>query len=136
MTKLTYFAAVPTISAGPQNTTVYEHDKSSVTLTCNATGDPAPSITWKKDKTQTILARGEQLTLSNVTRKDQGLYICVANNGIGTNASASAMLHVLCKYITQPYVWYVLCKYITQPYVWYVLCKCISHKALCLVFSC
>ena len=45
---------------------------------------------------KTVMA-GSGLVLTSVTRQDEGLYICTASNGVGTPASASVRLTVLCK---------------------------------------
>lgn len=37
------------------------------------------------------------LVLSSVAREDEGSYICTASNGVGSPASASTRLTVLCK---------------------------------------
>ena len=41
----------------------------------------------------------QSLMLTSVSRQDEGLYICTASNGVGSPASASVKLTVLCKNI-------------------------------------
>jgi len=78
-----------------------------VTLSCNASGDPVPSISWTRDAT-IISTSGEsrisfgaesnELTITNVSRADKGEYRCVANNSLGNATSNAAFLNVQCKF--------------------------------------
>ena len=74
----------------------------SLTLTCNASGDPLPKITWTREgatqDNQLVNAIGYRLYLVNVQKKDVGSYRCTANNGYGT-ASSLALVNVRCKYL-------------------------------------
>ena len=74
----------------------------SLTLTCNASGDPLPKITWTREgatqANQLVNAIGYRLYLVNVQKKDVGSYRCTANNGYGT-ASSLALVNVRCKYL-------------------------------------
>ncbi|XP_023559876.1 hemicentin-1 [Octodon degus] len=72
----------------PENVSVVE--KSSVSLTCEASGIPLPSITWLKDgwpvslsSTVRILAGGRTLRLIQARMEDAGQYICVVRNTAG-----------------------------------------------------
>ena len=74
-----------------------------LTLTCNASGDPIPNITWTREgatarANQLVNATGYRLYLVNVQKKDVGSYRCTANNGYGT-ASSLALVNVRCKYL-------------------------------------
>ena len=65
-------------------------EQQNVTITCTANGEPAPRITWSKavDKfpySRAVKRKGE-LALYNVTRNDGGVYICKAENILGTSA--------------------------------------------------
>jgi len=74
-----------------------------VTLSCNASGDPVPTISWTKDSA-IISASGDwrisfgadnkQLFMANVSRADEGEYRCVANNRFGNATSNAAFLNV------------------------------------------
>ena len=78
-----------------------------MTLSCNASGDPVPTISWTKDGS-IISASGDWrisfgadnkvLIISNVSREDEGEYRCVANNSLGNASSNAAFLNVRCKF--------------------------------------
>ena len=98
-----HFTDQPEITAQPQNMTLAE--RKNVTLSCNATGNPAPSILWTKDGSAVNSPRinlsldNKQLTITNVSRDDSGDYQCVANNSIGAAVTSNtATLDVQCKY--------------------------------------
>ncbi|KAM6165457.1 hemicentin-1 [Erethizon dorsatum] len=72
----------------PENISVVE--KNSVSLTCEASGIPLPSITWLKDGwpvslsgTVRILAGGRTLRLIQARMEDTGQYTCVVRNTAG-----------------------------------------------------
>ena len=71
-------------------------EKQNVTIACNASGQPQPSITWFKSAGSLPQERAKvkngALTIYDVRRNDGGIYICKANNMLG---SASAMSFVV-----------------------------------------
>ena len=90
----------------PQSQTVREGD--NVTLLCDATGNPKPTISWTIDgstvniKVHPRVSLGpdnKQLTVRNVKRKDNNhQYRCLANNDVETVTSNAASLNVQCEY--------------------------------------
>ena len=70
------------------------------TLTCNASGDPTPNITWRKEglTAAQFNVSGHKLSLVNVKREDVGSYKCTADNGYGTPATSLAVVDVKCEY--------------------------------------
>ncbi|XP_020609292.1 limbic system-associated membrane protein-like, partial [Orbicella faveolata] len=52
---------------------------SNVTLHCNASGNPPPSITWIWQDTGDVLTHRELLTLTAVNRSQAGSYQCLAS---------------------------------------------------------
>ncbi|XP_011707109.1 PREDICTED: lachesin-like [Wasmannia auropunctata] len=71
---------------------------STAKLVCKARGYPKPKIVWQREDGAEIFSRvgpykikvkessveGEVLTLSNVTRDEMGIYLCIANNNVIT----------------------------------------------------
>ncbi|XP_053126181.1 neural cell adhesion molecule 1 isoform X2 [Hemicordylus capensis] len=84
-----------------ENNTAMELDD-HITLTCEASGDPIPSITWRtstrnisnEEKTldgRIVVrshARVSSLTLKDVQYTDAGEYVCIASNTIGQDSQA------------------------------------------------
>jgi len=78
-----------------------------VTLSCNATANPLPTISWTKNGSPVEISSNssrisfsddeEQFTITNVSRTDSGEYRCVANNELGDDTSSAASLDVQCK---------------------------------------
>ena len=92
----------PEIATHPQNITTREGQ--NVTIYCNATGNPAPTISWYKNgypinnSFSTIFSPShEQLTIRNVNRIDSGDYTCQAKNRVGTDTSNASTINVQCK---------------------------------------
>ena len=89
--------APPRITTEPKRETEVAVGQ-NLTLTCNASGDPLPEVTWSK-KGQTLRVfnvTGPVLHLVNVTREDFGSYKCTAKNKVG-EASLPAAVNVACK---------------------------------------
>ena len=67
-----------------------------MTLSCNAIGNPTPSISWTKDGSAvnslriSLSSDNTQLTITNVNRSDSGQYRCVAYNSIGDAVTSDA----------------------------------------------
>ena len=78
-----------------------------MTLSCNATGNPVPTISWTRDgspvDTSNNISRisisddNKQLTITNLNRTDSGEYQCVAENRVGSDSADAATLDVQCK---------------------------------------
>ena len=80
----------------------------NVTVMCYVTGNPKPDrIIWKKSdgilsSARTIVREGN-LTILNITKKDNGFYVCTATNPWGTKSS-SVLLRVYSalKFVIKP----------------------------------
>ena len=71
----------------------------NVSLYCDASGVPAPTVTWSGDANKVII--GRWLNITNISRpadkrKKHLIYQCHANNTCG-DASRVASIEVLCK---------------------------------------
>jgi len=55
-----------------------------LTLTADASGDPAPSLQWRRNGEPISGATGRQLTISSATPSDAGDYDVVATNALGS----------------------------------------------------
>ena len=97
-----FFSDQPEIITHPKNVTVEEG--LPMTLFCNATGNPPPTLSWTKDgsplnDTQGITFSGDNETLSiaSINRSESGNYRCVARNGLEHDLSNPAKVDVQCK---------------------------------------
>jgi len=77
----------------------------NLTLSCNATGNPVPTISWTRDGSPvntsgriSFSENKKELTITDVSRTDSGEYRCVATNRVGNDTSNAATLNVQCKY--------------------------------------
>ena len=86
----------PSLKTRPSKQTVLQG--TNVTMSCSATGNPIPKITWFKDGK--AIGSGETLSL-NVQRNVTGKYWCSADNGVGEAVNASADIDVQCEYMYQ-----------------------------------
>ena len=97
----------PEITAHPLNQDIEEGK--NATLSCNATGNPAPTFSWTINASAvnttanpriSLSLKNKQLTITNVKRTDSGnQYRCVANNTIiEAVTSNDAILNEQCKY--------------------------------------
>ncbi|XP_022800131.1 hemicentin-1-like [Stylophora pistillata] len=91
---------MPLIETNPQADPVNEGG--NLTLFCNASGSSL-TISWTKNGSGVIPSEdtrirlsgdNEQLTITNVSRTDNGAYRCVASNNVGKATSDAAMVTV------------------------------------------
>ena len=78
------------------------NEGSNVTLFCDATGKPAPNITWtrvlKNGTDGDVLFLGNSWVIVNISRTYTGTYRCTAYNGIRNPVSHSLYINVTCEY--------------------------------------
>ena len=80
----------------PQNEQVNEANP--IVLSCDASGFPEPSFTWRKDGQ--VVSKSKQLKIQRSERGYSGIYACTASNGVGKDKTAKAYVTVQCKSIT------------------------------------
>ena len=66
-------------------------------LTCEASGDPKPSVTWTKNGNTSIPRAqfkndGRILVIQNVLSRDSGVYECKASNKFGESRTSTAVI--------------------------------------------
>ena len=89
-----HFALVPVnFTTFPQNLTVNETHP--IVVSCDASGFPEPSFTWRKDGQ--VLSQPKQLSIPKSDRDDAGMYECTASNGVEKDKTANAYVTVQCK---------------------------------------
>ena len=84
------------------NTVLIAVEGGNLSLSCNASGKPAPVITWIQVGDSEVLAQGSSISVVNITRPgtpDSMIqYQCTASNGVESPVKAVANVTVHCKY--------------------------------------
>jgi len=89
-----------TVQFGPQlflsTNRMLAQENENVTITCNATGQPLPQITWSKSvgtlpKSRTYVSNGV-IRIRQVKKTDSGTYICEADNIMGLKQGVIQLL--------------------------------------------
>ena len=75
-----------------QNSTVQVG--SSTALRCLAEGNPTPTITWTRDKTDEGVGSGSTLVFCSAQLYDRGWYTCNSKNSVGPSDRASIYVEV------------------------------------------
>lgn len=68
----------------------------NIKINCHAIGNPTPEFTWTKNKIS--FRNGAQLIISDVQKKHEGRYECVAFNKHGMDASGAISIAVIGMY--------------------------------------
>ncbi|XP_066991291.2 roundabout homolog 2 [Anabrus simplex] len=96
----------PFFNKEPTDVTVLEDQ--SVQFQCKVGGDPPPNILWRRDDGKMPIGRAQilddkSLRIEHVTPADEGLYICDAENVVGSvSARASLTVHSPPIFVTRP----------------------------------
>ncbi|XP_067452563.1 hemicentin-1 isoform X1 [Thunnus thynnus] len=83
----------PSIRGSEEVSTLTVTEGSLITLVCESSGIPPPSLTWKKDGVELksdqrlrVLSGGRQLQISSAERTDTASYTCTASSAAGTTS--------------------------------------------------
>ena len=79
---------MPEIISISDNQTVNKDD--SVSLKCTANGYPTPTITWRKVSDNSPVS----FPLTITGKQNEGLYKCIADNGVGSPLSEEVFITV------------------------------------------
>jgi len=76
----------------------------NVSLSCEVSGHPSPALLWYRDGSplltdDRVIDQGDELTLTDVTSEDSGVYTCMAQNMFGS-VSSDARLRVEGVYVS------------------------------------
>ncbi|XP_068686490.1 hemicentin-1-like [Montipora foliosa] len=66
----------------------------SVSLKCNASGYPQPTVTWSKWTANELIISSQWLNFTNISKEATGEYICKANNTCGEKLSSVTTIDV------------------------------------------
>ncbi|XP_076330516.1 roundabout homolog 1-like isoform X6 [Tachypleus tridentatus] len=80
----------------------------NVDFACLVDGDPTPSVTWRRRDGKMPIGRAQiqenkSLRITQVRTEDEGLYICEAENAVGTaSGSATLTVHSRPSFVVKP----------------------------------
>ncbi|XP_014612576.1 PREDICTED: protein amalgam-like [Polistes canadensis] len=106
MSSITGFLEIvvpPDILDYPTSTDMEVREGTNVTLRCEATGTPKPTVSWRREAGGTITLpnwhevtsiEGPHLEITGVTRLHMGPYLCIASNGVPPTVSKRIVLIV------------------------------------------
>ncbi|KAM6969933.1 roundabout homolog 3 [Aplochiton taeniatus] len=96
----------PVFTKRPINQVVLADD--TVDFLCEAHGDPAPTVRWRREEGELPRGRSEirsdnSLHLTQVRAEDEGTYTCVSENSVGkAEASGTLQVHVPPQIVVRP----------------------------------
>lgn len=83
----------PVFVSEPTNQTILELE--SAIFTCNASGDPIPTVQWFKNDNMIINETLTTFTIANASVNDSGIYTCRAGNVVANITSRQSYLTVI-----------------------------------------
>ncbi|XP_031358868.1 roundabout homolog 2-like [Photinus pyralis] len=96
----------PTFNKEPHDVVALVGQK--ITFSCSVDGEPKPKVLWRKDHGKIPIGRAQiledkSLQIQNVQSSDEGLYVCDAENLVGTiSTKASLLVNSPPTFIEQP----------------------------------
>ena len=81
----------------------------NITITCESIGNPLPTVIWSRTNRARVIVGNytesqnaskvsRNLTITNASREDTGVYTCSANNSVGS-VSSNVSITVQCKFV-------------------------------------
>lgn len=113
------------MNAEPKDVTV--HTGQTAEFECKVGGDPKPNIYWEREGNKMPFGRAQildnkSLRIINVMAQDEGLYVCNAENDVGSEkAKASLTVHCECVYERTPVEQHAFIIFIIFLFYFYVL---------------
>nr|XP_042903541.1 roundabout homolog 1 isoform X2 [Parasteatoda tepidariorum] len=100
--------SAPKVYPNPRSGLLTVKEGETISISCEATGDPVPVITWKRPggEKATKVREENKIVISEANRSHAGSYECIANNSLGI--FTSAIIRVQVQYapeITVPHSW-------------------------------
>ena len=93
------FPVAPFAEVIPKTVSVIEGG--NITLVCNISGVPAPSVLWTQIGSSKVVSHNSSLTIVNVSRPgtldNMIRYQCTATNGVETPATATVNVTIHCE---------------------------------------
>ena len=92
----------PTALPVPKTGSLTVTEGQGVTLECEATGNPLPTVIWSRDigisvESTPTCSRNTCLLIPDAGKESAGVYRCSADNGVGVPSTAQLSLVVECK---------------------------------------
>ena len=91
------FSVSPNATVRSSASAPVREGRDSVTLTCEADSNPAPTYIWVRGNGLGEVGRGPVLSLSPASRTDIDTYTCIASNSLGSSAPKSVDVDVYCE---------------------------------------
>ena len=109
----------PRISPVPRSGQMTARQGDTVSLRCEAAGEPQPSIAWHKSVGTApgghVACGGACYTIPYVDLATSGDYICSAVNGVGHPKHATVTLNVLCESTLSSHLVFSVAPHTSQP---------------------
>ena len=95
---------LPRFTVGPPSQLELSEER-NITVPCQATGDPKPTMTWMKENGELPSERSKvgfdgTLQIWNTTEDDSGRYTCIASSAMVFKASSAMILSVKGDFLT------------------------------------
>ena len=90
---------LPQITVGPPAQLDVNKNR-NITVPCQATGDPKPTVTWMKENSELPSGRSKvsvdgTLQIWNIKEEDSGIYYCIASSAVVLKAFSAMKLTVI-----------------------------------------